>query len=155
MGRAMLIGIVGLMAFGIFEQWPRQLPGWIARWALQVCAVAFVMPFSVFALYVAMTTGDMHFWKDPQRLNGFAVMTMMGLLVGPWVAVAALFRQREIQFQTQAQAFELREASSSAGAGFAPAPAGAGRGRISLQHARQRARAGRSGSPRPRPSSIH
>jgi hypothetical protein len=78
-GRAMLIGVAGLIAFGIFEQWPAQLPGWIARWALQVCAVAFVMPVSVFALYVAMTTADMpHFWKDPLRLNGFGTMTMMG-----------------------------------------------------------------------------
>ena len=108
-GRAMLIGVVGLMTFGIFEQWPRQLPTWIARWALQVCAVAFVMPFAVATLYAVMTTPDMpHFWKDPQRLNGFAVMTMMGLLVGPWVAVASLFRQRELQFRTQAQAFELQ-----------------------------------------------
>src|SRR4051794_23909623 len=52
MGRAMLIGIVALMAFGIFEQWPARLPGWIARWALQVCAVAFVVPWAVFAFYV-------------------------------------------------------------------------------------------------------
>jgi LytS/YehU family sensor histidine kinase len=67
------------------------------------------MPFAVATLYAVMTTPDMpHFWKDPQRLNGFAVMTMMGLLVGPWVAVASLFRQRELQFRTQAQAFELQ-----------------------------------------------
>jgi signal transduction histidine kinase len=108
-GRAMLIGVVGLIAFGIFEQWPAQLPGWVARWVLQVCAVAFVMPVSVFALYIAMTTPDMpHFWKDPLRLSGFGTMTMMGLLVGPWVAVAALFRQREIQLKTQAEAFDLQ-----------------------------------------------
>src|SRR5437763_290910 len=30
MSRAMLVGIVALMAFGIFEQWPMRLPGWMA-----------------------------------------------------------------------------------------------------------------------------
>ena len=108
MGRTMLIGVVALMAFGTLEQWPARLPGWIARWALQVCAVAFVVPWAVFAFYVVTTTADMpHFWRDPMRLNGFMTMTMAGLLVAPWVAVAALFRQREIQLRSQAQAFEL------------------------------------------------
>ena len=107
-GRAMLIGVVALMAFGIFEQWPARLPGWIARWALQVCAVAFVVPCSVFLFYVLTTSADMpHFWRDQLRLNGFMTMTMAGLLVAPWVAVVALFRQREIQLKTQAESFEL------------------------------------------------
>jgi LytS/YehU family sensor histidine kinase len=48
-----------------------------------------------------------HFCKDPMRRNGFMTMTMMGLLVAPWVAVASLFRQREIQLRSQAEAFEL------------------------------------------------
>jgi hypothetical protein len=108
MGRAMLIGIVALMAFGVFEQWPARLPAWIARWALQVCAVAFVVPWAVFLFYVLTTSADMpHFWKDQARLNGFMTMTMAGLLVAPWVAVAALFRQRELQLRSQAESFEL------------------------------------------------
>jgi len=102
----MLIGIVALMAFGIFEQWPARLPAWIARWALQLCAVAFVIPWAVFAFYVA-TTGPVEpfFWHDPFRRNGFMTMTTMGLLVAPWVTIVALFRQREIQLQSQTEAF--------------------------------------------------
>jgi sensor histidine kinase YesM len=108
MGRTMLIGVVALMAFGFFEQWPERLPDWIARWALQVLAVAFVVPCSVFLFYVLATTSGMpHFWKDQLRLNGFMTMTMMGLLVAPWVAVASLFRQRELQLRSQAESFEL------------------------------------------------
>lgn len=107
-GRAMLVGLAALLAFGIFEQWPARLPRWVARWTLQVAAVAFVVPWTVFAIYRLTTTGDMPpFWKDQMRLNGFMMMTVMGLLVAPWVAVAALFRQREIALQTQAEAFEL------------------------------------------------
>ena len=64
---------------------------WIARWALQIIAVAFVVPWAVLAIYVATTMADMPpFWKDPQRLSGFMLMTVMGLFVAPWVAVAAL-----------------------------------------------------------------
>jgi len=108
MGRAMAVGLACLVAFGIFEGWPARLPRWIARWALQIIAVAFVVPWAVLAIYVATTMADMPpFWKDPQRLSGFMLMTVMGLLVAPWVAVAALFRQREIALQSQAQAFAL------------------------------------------------
>jgi hypothetical protein len=108
MSRTMLMGIAQMIAFGIFEQWPARLPAWMARWALQVCAVAFVMPWAVFAFYVVTTTPDQpFFWHDQFRRNGFFTMTTMGLLVGPWVAIVALFRQREIQLQSQSEAFAL------------------------------------------------
>ena len=108
MGRAMLVGIACLLAFGIFEQWPARLPRWVARWALQVFAVAFVVPWAVAAIYVATTTPDMPpFWQDYFRRNGFMMLTMGGLLVGPWVAVAGLFRQKEFAARSQALAFEL------------------------------------------------
>lgn len=107
-GRAMLVGLACLAAFGIVERWPRRLPGWVARWALQVFAVAFVVPWAVLVLYVAITTPGMpFFWSDEMRRNGFMVMTMGGLLVGPWVAVAALLHQKEFAARSQALAFEL------------------------------------------------
>jgi signal transduction histidine kinase len=106
--RAMLIGLAPLMAFGIFEQWPARLPGWIARWALQLCAVAFVVPWAVLAFYLLTTDPTMpHFWQDRFRLNGFMTMTTMGLLIAPWVAIASLFRQRELQLKSQAESFAL------------------------------------------------
>lgn len=104
--RAMFVGLVCMVAFGIFEQWPERLPRWLARWALQVLAVAFVVPFAVLALYAVTTLpGAPPFWRDEARLTGFVTTTMLGLLAGPWVAVAALFRQRELALQTQAQVF--------------------------------------------------
>jgi hypothetical protein len=108
MGRAMLVSIACLVAFGIFEQWPARLPQWMARWALQVLAVAFVVPWAVAAIYIGTTAPDQQpFWHDYLRRNGFMMLTMGGLLVGPWVAVAGLFRQKEFAARSQALAFEL------------------------------------------------
>src|SRR4029079_13122239 len=33
---ALLLGLVAMLVFGLFERWPKRLPRWIARWALQV-----------------------------------------------------------------------------------------------------------------------
>ncbi len=108
MGREMWLGMATLIAFGIFEQWPARMPKWIARWALQVLAVAFVVPPTAVAIYLVISSGDPEpFWKNPLRLTGLGTMIATGLLVAPWTAVAALFRQREIALQSQAQAFAL------------------------------------------------
>src|ERR1700712_1641264 len=53
--RAVALGLVGLLAFGLFEQWPKRTPGWLARWVLQVAAVAVVMPVTTFLIYAAST----------------------------------------------------------------------------------------------------
>jgi hypothetical protein len=108
--RAMVVGLACLIAFGTFEQWPARLPGWTARWAIQVLAVAFVVPWTVLAIYIFNTLpGDPPFYRDSARLNGFMMMTMCGLLIGPWTAVAALFKQRELAIRSQALAFELEK----------------------------------------------
>ena len=107
-GREMVVGMAVLVAFGIFEQWPARLPRWIARWALQVLAVAAVVPPTVLAVYLVLSAGDPEpFWRNPLRVSGFALLTLTGLLVAPWVAVAALFRQRDESVRSQAVAFEL------------------------------------------------
>ena len=38
--RVLALGFVALGVFSLFEQWPRRLPKWIARWVLQVAGVA-------------------------------------------------------------------------------------------------------------------
>ena len=108
MGREMPVGLAVLLAFGLFEQWPARLPTWLARWALQVLAVAFVVPWTVLAIYLAITGADQPpFWRNEMRLSGFMLMTVSGLLVAPWTAVAALFRQRDFAARSQALSFEL------------------------------------------------
>jgi Histidine kinase len=102
------IGFCLLLVFGFFERWPRQLPPWMARWALQVAAVGVAVPVLVFAAYVlrALPTGA-YFWTSADRLEGFVGFTFLGTLLAPWIALSALVRQREAWAREQALAFEL------------------------------------------------
>ena len=105
-GREMFVGLIALLAFGIFERWPARLPGWVARWALQVLAVACAVVVAVLILYMVVNP-DPPFWQDERRRNGFIHMILAGLLFAPWIAVAALFRQRDEAIRSQALAFGL------------------------------------------------
>ena len=57
-GRLMIAGLVVLLAFGLFERWPKRLPHWLARWFLQVLGVAIAVPFGVSWAYWLTTMGD-------------------------------------------------------------------------------------------------
>ena len=94
LARELAVAFAALAAFGLFEQWPRRLPRWMARWALQVIGVALAAPLSVLAMYT-IPAADVPFWKVPARLNGFFMLTTSGFALAPWIAVAAIFRQRE------------------------------------------------------------
>lgn len=107
--RTMALGIAGLLAFGIFERWPRRLPHWFARWVLQVLGVALVMPLVTTALWVISTApGAPVFWRDNDRLVGWGFMTALALLLAPWTALAALVRQKDALARTQALEFNLQ-----------------------------------------------
>jgi signal transduction histidine kinase len=106
-GREMFVGMCALVGFGLFEQWPKRLPDWLARWALQVCSVAFVIPFAVLFLYLLPTDDSRPFWHFEARRSGFFMITMTGLLFAPWISVAALFRQTEFAARSRELAFNL------------------------------------------------
>jgi len=106
--RTIGLGLIGMLVFGFFEQWPKRLPSWFARWVLQVLGVAIAMPVATFAIYVMSTqAGAPPFWEDKDRLEGFSVLCGMGLLLAPWVALAALVRQKDALARHQALAFDL------------------------------------------------
>jgi signal transduction histidine kinase len=101
-------GLVVLLAFSLFEQWPRKLPNWLARWALQVVAVGVVVPVTVFLFYkLGTAAGAPEFWDEPKRMTGFMLMAFSGTLVAPWAALIALLRHREATVEKQAIDFEL------------------------------------------------
>ncbi|HMM66367.1 MAG TPA: histidine kinase, partial [Dokdonella sp.] len=107
-GRLLFIALMGLLAFGLFERWPRRLPRWLARWVLQVLAVALAMPVAAAIAYALTTLGDpVPFWQDKDRMIGFATMTFLGVLLAPWMAVSALVSQISGAAQKQALAFDL------------------------------------------------
>ena len=106
-GREWWVGFAALVAFGLFEQWPPRLPQWLARWALQVLCVAIAIPLAVLALYLLPHDDPRPFWQVEARLSGFFIHTLTGLVFAPWIAVAALFRQRDEAIRSQAVSFEL------------------------------------------------
>jgi signal transduction histidine kinase len=102
------IGFALMGVFGLTEQWPRRLPRWLARWALQVASVGMAAPVLVFIAYVLRTApGAPPFWTEGSRLEGFFAFSFIGTLLAPWIALAALVRQREAWAKEQALAFEL------------------------------------------------
>ncbi|WP_440224174.1 sensor histidine kinase [Dokdonella sp. MW10] len=106
--RVAMLAFVAMVAFGVFEQWPSRLPRWIARWVLQVVAVALVMPVAVVTIYMASTpAGAPPFWEEPDRLSGFGMLLVFGVLIAPWVALGALVRQKEALAREHELALDL------------------------------------------------
>ena len=106
--RAVLLGLTVMLVFGLFEQWPKRLPRWVARWVLQVIGVGVVIPPTTAIIYALSTPpGAPHFYQVPARMEGFGLLCGVGLLVAPWVALAALVRQKDALARHQALTFEL------------------------------------------------
>jgi hypothetical protein len=108
--RMVIIALWVLTVFGVFEQWPRQLPRWMARWALQVAMVAVTIPFFIAIVYWLTTPdGDPPFYKVPLRMQGYSALTMFFLLTAPWAALTAIFRQKDALARDQALKLELAQ----------------------------------------------
>ena len=73
--RTIIIGLSATTAFALFEVWPRSLPRWLQRWALQVVAVGVFMPVTTVLIYMLSTPeGAAPFWENsgwtsPQTLR--------------------------------------------------------------------------------------
>src|SRR5690348_12534839 len=108
LARTIALGLIATLVFGLFEQWPRRLPNWLGRWVLQVFGVAIAMPVATFIIYVLSTkAGAPPFWQDSDRLGGFSGLCFLGILLAPWIALAALVRQKDALARHQALAFDL------------------------------------------------
>lgn len=105
--RSLLVAFLAVLAYGLFERWPAKLPAWLARWVLQLLGVIAVVPLGALLAYW-VTTGEFFFWRaNAPRLTGWLQITYMGILFGPWIALASMLRQREAFARHQALAFEL------------------------------------------------
>jgi len=104
--RTFTVALLAALAFGLCERWPVRLPRRLARWVLQLLAIVVTVPFAAFIAYW-WTTGGLQFVHDPLRMVGYGQMCFLGILVGPWIALAAMVRQREAFAHEQALAFQL------------------------------------------------
>jgi two-component sensor histidine kinase len=104
-GRAMLVGLFAMLAFGVVERWPKRLPRWLSRSVLQLVAIVAVVPFAALLGYWLTTGGHPNFANDKLRLAGFASLTFSAILFAPWIAVGAMVRQRDDFARNQASAF--------------------------------------------------
>ncbi len=106
-GRTMVVGLCAMLAFGLLERWPARLPAWPARWVLQLVAIVAVVPFGALLAYWLTTGGHPQLATDRGRLMGYVALTFAGILFAPWIAFAALVRQRDDFARDQATAFAL------------------------------------------------
>ena len=106
--RVMGLGLFAMLAFGLFEQWPKRLPAWLARWIVQVFGVAVAtLVGTAFIYWLSTPPGELPFYHVKERMQGFSVLCSLGVFLSPWVALGALVRQKEALARHQALAFEL------------------------------------------------
>src|SRR5947207_505379 len=107
--RAVTVALVAVSVFGLLEARPKRLPRWIARWALQVVAVGVSIPVTTLSIWILTTpAGAPPFFRDKDRMDGWMMLTFLGILLAPWTALGAMLRQREAFAREQALAFELQ-----------------------------------------------
>lgn len=106
-GRAWIVGLCAVLAFGLFEHWPRRLPPRMARWVWQLLGVVAAVPLGALGAYWLTTGGSFAFLGQQLPLVGFALLTVTGLLFSPWIALGAMVRQRDAFARSQELAFEL------------------------------------------------
>jgi Histidine kinase len=106
--RTIVIALFVMTVFGVFERWPRELPRWLARWALQVVMVAVTIPFFIAIIYWLSTAdGEPPFYKVKARMEGYSGLTMFFLLTAPWASLTAIFRQKDAFARDQALKLDL------------------------------------------------
>jgi signal transduction histidine kinase len=106
--RLVELSLFAVFVFGLLERWPRRLPSWLARWALQVVAIGVAMPFATAVIYWLSTeTGAPAFFHDKDRMIGYSALSAMGVFIAPWAALIALVRQKDAIARHQALEFNL------------------------------------------------
>lgn len=106
--RTVLLGFSAMLAFRLFERWPKRLPAWFARWVLQVLGAAVVVPLATVVIYMlSIRDGASPFWDVPYRLGGYKVLTALAMLLALGAALGAVVWEKDATARHQALAFDL------------------------------------------------
>ena len=96
--RTIALGLIAMLVFGLFEQWPKRLPRWLAplgaagrgRRGRDADLDVHHLPYS------RPQKARRHSGKCRDRMEGFSVLCGISLFLAPWVALGALVRQKGI-----------------------------------------------------------
>jgi hypothetical protein len=105
MGRAIAVGLVCMLIFGIFERWPKRLPSRLPRSVLQLIGIVVAIPFA--AALASMIIHDHVQLTEQQQAIAYVSLVLTGVFFAPWIAVGAMLRQRNQFAREQALGFEL------------------------------------------------
>lgn len=104
---ALVVGLTAVLMFGLLELRPVRLPPWLPRWALQVLGVVAAIPTGALLAHSISMSVDVHSAHEQPQMTMLLVLMVEGLLLGPWIALGAMLRERELLARDQAMAFEL------------------------------------------------
>ena len=87
---------VALFMFSLLERWPRRLPEFAPRWAMQVIGATVAPPITVLVFFLStIKPGSPPFWDVREQWTGFLVLCVFGTLLGSWISMGALVRERD------------------------------------------------------------
>jgi len=105
LGRTMVIAMVLLLVFIAAGQWRQS---WAPTWMVQVLAVALVVPFVTFAVYLPSVGGDVTaVLRHEGRMSGFVYIALCSLVIGLLMTLGSAVRERDAQSRSQSLQFAL------------------------------------------------
>jgi histidine kinase/histidine kinase/DNA gyrase B/HSP90-like ATPase len=118
-GHAVVVGLAVTLAYGLLEQRTTKPSGRLPAWVFQLLAVVVAVPVGVLLAHSISMAVDMHSSHERPQTTSLIALLVEGLLFGPWIALGAMVRQRDLFARDQALEFELerseleREASEA------------------------------------------
>jgi signal transduction histidine kinase len=107
LGRTLVIAMVLLVVFIAAGLWKQP---WLPAWLVRVLAVAVAAPIATFVVYLPAVGGDVSaVLAHEGRVSGFMLIAGCSLVIGPLLALAALYRERDAQARSQMLQFELEK----------------------------------------------
>jgi len=108
LGRTLVIAMLLLLAFSVAGLWKAKR---VPRWLVQVIAVVLVAPLATFLVYlpsIGLMAEPM--WHEG-LVMGYTFITGAALVIGPLVALGALYRERDAQARSEALHFQLERST--------------------------------------------
>jgi len=108
LGRTLVIAMLLLLAYTVAGIWK---PPMVARWLAQVLAVVIVAPIATFLVYVpSIATGAIPLSHEGFAM-GYTFIAGTALMIGPLLALGALYRERDAEARSQALRFALEKST--------------------------------------------